>query len=188
MNPHFSPIYTLKNLGAAISLLAVPVDESAVPKLRELSVSAARRRAPFIIDGVLIRALANPHGTTTALAYRLEENGRSLVYASDAGYPSEGPTDATIALYSGADVLVHDCTYSPEDRAERLARGFSSYVDAVTAAVRAHVKHLVMFHYDQDYADDFVDELKARCRSELDARGGQAIGLTAAREGLTLAI
>ena len=188
MNPHFSPIYTLKNLGAAISLLAVPVDESVTPRLRELSVSAGKRKAPFIVDGVLIRALANPHGTTTALAYRLEENGRSLVYASDAGYPSEGPTEAMISLYGDADILVHDCTYSPEDRANRLARGFSSYVDAVTAAVRAHVKHLVMFHYDQDYADDFVDELEVRCRAELDARGGQAIKLTAASEGLTIAI
>src|SRR5262245_64980588 len=59
-----------------------------------------------------------------------------LVYASDAGYPPEGPTDAMLSLYEGADVLIHDCTYSPEDRAQRLGRGFSSYVDAVDAAVR----------------------------------------------------
>ena len=185
MNPHFSPIYTLKNLGAAISILAVPVEG---PQLRDLSNSAARRRAPFIINGVLIRALANPHGTTTALAYRLQESGRAVVYASDAGYPPEGPTEAMIALYRDADVLIHDCTYSPEDRAERLSRGFSSYVEAAAAAVRAGVKHLVMFHYDQDYADDFVDELKGRCRAELDAHGGGAISLTAAREGLTITI
>ena len=185
MNPHFSPIYTLKNLGAAISILAVPVDE---PKLRNVTSSTTRRRAPFILDGVLIRALANPHGTTTALAYRLEEGGHSLVYASDAGYPPEGPTDAMLNLYADADVLVHDCTYSPEDRAERLSRGFSSYVEAAAAAVRAKVKHLVMFHYDQDYSDDFVDELKARCRAELDRLGGQSIQLTAAHEGLSMII
>ena len=185
MNPHFSPIYTLKNLGASISILAVPVDE---PKLRDMNSTTARRRAPFVLDNVLIRALANPHGTTTALAYRLQENGRALVYASDAGYPPEGPTEAMLNLYQDADVLVHDCTYSPEDRAQRLARGFSSYVEAVDAAVRANVKHLVMFHYDQDYGDDFVDELKARCRAELDARGGAGIALTAAHEGLVLTI
>ena len=185
MNPHFSPIYTLKNLGAAISILAVPVDE---PKLRNVISSTTKRRAPFILDGVLIRALANPHGTTTALAYRLEESGHSLVYASDAGYPPEGPTDAMLNLYAGADVLVHDCTYSPEDRAERLSRGFSSYVEAASAAVRAQVKHLVMFHYDQDYSDDFVDELKARCRAELDRLGGRSIQLTAAHEGLSMII
>jgi phosphoribosyl 1,2-cyclic phosphodiesterase len=185
MNPHFSPIYTLKNLGASIHILAVPVEEQ---KLRDLSSTTSRRRAPFIIDGCLIRALANPHGTTTALAYRLQEDGRSFVYASDAGYPPEGPSDAMLGLYRDADVLVHDCTYSPEDRAHRLGRGFSSYLEAVDAAVRANVKHLVMFHYDQDYADDYVDELKARCRRELDARGRADCELTAAREGLTLTI
>jgi phosphoribosyl 1,2-cyclic phosphodiesterase len=185
MNPHFSPIYTLKNLGATISILAVPVEEA---KLRDIASTTARRRAPFVVDGVLIRALANPHGSTTALAYRLQEETRALVYASDAGYPPEGPSEAMLNLYRDADVLIHDCTYSPEDRAQRLSRGFSSYVQAVDAAVRAGVKHLVMFHYDQDYGDDVVDELAARCRAELDARGGEAIKLTAAYEGLVIDI
>ena len=53
---------------------------------------------------------------------------------------------------------------------------------------RADVKQLVMFHYDQDYADDFVDELKVRCRAELDARGAAGCGLIAAHEGLTLTV
>jgi phosphoribosyl 1,2-cyclic phosphodiesterase len=185
MNPHFSPIYTLKNLGASISILAVPVEEV---RLRDLSSTTTRRRAPFVIDSMLIRAVANPHGSTTALAYRLQEDNRALVYASDAGYPPEGPTEAVMRLYRDADVLVHDCTYSPEDRAERLSRGFSSYVEAAAAAVAARVKHLVMFHYDQDYSDDTVDELYARCRAELDARGGGGIKLTAAHEGLSLTI
>jgi phosphoribosyl 1,2-cyclic phosphodiesterase len=185
MNPHFSPIYTLKNLGASISILAVPVEE---PRLRDLSSTTTRKRAPFVVDGILIRALPNPHGTTSALAYRLQEDGRSFVYASDAGYPPEGPSKAMLDLYRDADVLVHDCTYSPEDRAQRMSRGFSSYVEAADAAVRARVKHLVMFHYDQDYADDFVDELATRCREALDARGGRDCKLTAAREGMTITL
>lgn len=170
MNPHFSPIYTLKNLGASIDILAVP------------------SQATFQIDGVSVRGLANPHGTTTALAYRLEEAGRSLVYASDAGYPAEGPTDAMLDLYREADVLIHDCTYSPEHRAQRMSRGFSSYMEAADAAVRARARHLVMFHYDQDYADDFVDQLRDRCRAELNSRGAVDLKLTAASEGLTLTI
>jgi phosphoribosyl 1,2-cyclic phosphodiesterase len=169
MNPHFSPIYTLKNLGAGIEILAVP-------------------QQPFTVDGVTVRGMPNPHGTSSALAYRLEENGRALVYAADVGYPTEGASPATIEFYKGADVLIHDSTYTPEDRAQRLQRGQSSYVDAADVAVRAGVKHLVMFHYDQDYGDDMVDEVAQRCRAELDRRGGKNIQLTAAREGLTLTI
>ena len=184
MNPHFSPIYTLKNLGASIQILAVPSDD--IGRADVSSTARIRRVAPLIVEGVTIRALPNPHGTTTALAYRLTENGRSLVYASDAGYPPEGPTDAVLKLYEDADVLIHDCTYTPEDRAQRLTRGFSSYADAADAAARARAKHLVMFHYDQDYSDDMVDENKARCRAELDARGAKDCGLTAAAEGMII--
>jgi phosphoribosyl 1,2-cyclic phosphodiesterase len=171
VNPHFSPLYTLKNLGAQIEICAVPPTESFA-----------------IAEGVTVRALPNPHGTTTSLAYRVEEAGRTLVYASDAGYPSEGPTPQMLDLYKGANVLIHDCTYTPEDRAQRLSRGFSSYVEAADAAARARVDHLVMFHYDQDYSDDFVDGLEKRCRQELDNRGGKNIKLTPAREGLTLTV
>jgi phosphoribosyl 1,2-cyclic phosphodiesterase len=173
MNPHFSPLYTMKNLGAVIELVAV---------------DGAARDPSFDVGGVRVSARLNPHGATRALAFRFEENGRSLVYASDAGYGKDGPTPDVRALYAGADVLIHDCTYTPEDRAERLSRGFSSIADAAAAAVDAKVGKLVMFHYDQDYADDFVDALADRTRKLLDDRGGKDIELIAAREGLTLDI
>ena len=169
MNPQFSPLHTLKNLGATIDIHPVP-------------------DGAFPVAGLTVRALANPHGTTTALAVRLEENGRVFVYAPDAGYPEGGPTAEMLALYKNADVLVHDATYTPEDRAARLSRGFSSYEDAAKAAIAARVKKLVLFHYDQDYGDDFVDEVVRRTRAFLDAHGGQAIELLGAREGLVLTI
>jgi phosphoribosyl 1,2-cyclic phosphodiesterase len=171
MNPHFSPLYTMRNLGAIIGVQAV---------------DGQAKDPSFLCCGVTVRARLNPHGATRALAYRFEENGRSLVYASDAGYPPGGPSDEVRELYAGADVLIHDCTYSPEDRAERIARGFSSIADAAQAACEARVKRLVMFHYDQDYADDTVDALAERTRRLLDEQGGRDIELVPAREGLTL--
>jgi phosphoribosyl 1,2-cyclic phosphodiesterase len=170
MNPHFSPIHTVKNLGAQIALVPVPEGHE------------------FELFGLRVRALSNPHGSTQSLAFRLEEAGRTFVYASDVGYPVAGPTKEMLAHYSGVDVLLHDCTYSPEDRAARVERGFSSWRDAADVAVRAKVKHLVMFHYDQDYTDDIVDGMRDRCRSRLDELGGQHIGLTPAAEGLTIEV
>ena len=168
MNPHFSPIYTLKNLGSIIEFNAVEHGE------------------PFEVGSVRVRAQPNPHGATTALAFRLEEDGKSFVYASDVGYLESGPSQAMLELYGGADVLLHDCTYTPQDQETRRNRGFSSYADAADAAVRAEVKRLIMFHYDQDYSDDKVDELYAACRAELDRLGGGKIELTAAAEGMSI--
>lgn len=171
MNPHFSPIYTLKNLGASIEFAGVTPG------------------TPFEVEGVTVRAQANPHGSTTALAFRFEEAGRSFVYASDVGYPEGiGPGQAALDLYHRADVLLHDCTYSPEEQETRRERGFSSFVDAARAAASARVKKLVMFHYDQDYSDDFVDTCKARCRQALDDFGATDCELVAAAEGMELDI
>jgi phosphoribosyl 1,2-cyclic phosphodiesterase len=170
MNPNFSPIYTLKNLGAALEVHAVVPGQ------------------PFAIGALTVTARPNPHGSTTALAFRIEEAGRSFVYASDVGYPDTGPTPGISALYRGAHVLLHDTTYTPALQATRRNRGFSTYEDAADVAVAAAVERLVMFHYDQDLADTDVDTVRDACRAALDRRGGEAIGLVAAAEGDELEI
>jgi phosphoribosyl 1,2-cyclic phosphodiesterase len=171
MNPNFSPLYTLRNLGASFEVRAIapasPID---------------------LAGGVNVSCVPNPHGSTTSLAFRIQEGDRSFVYASDAGYGANGPSAEAMKLYKGATVLLHDTTYTPEHQAKRRNRGFSSYVDAARAAIAAKVEQLVMFHYDQDYTDHDVDNLRDGCRTELDRNGGAAIALTAAAEGLELAV
>jgi phosphoribosyl 1,2-cyclic phosphodiesterase len=168
MNPHFSPIYTLRNLGAQLAFTSVVPGET------------------LAVADVALTAVANPHGSTTALAFRLESGGRSIVYASDVGYLASRPSPEALALYRGADLLIHDSTYTPEDQASRRSRGYSSWADAAGAALAAGVKHLALMHYDQDYGDDVVDAMRDACRQELDRQGGQGIRLTAAAEGLEL--
>src|SRR4029077_720308 len=125
-------------------------------------------------------------GRAGALAFRIEEEGRSVVYASDAGYPAEGPPPASLALYENADVLIHDSTYTPEDRRRYPDRGLSSIEEAVAVAVRAAVKTLVLFPYDQDSSDSDGDDALTRARKFLDEQGGAAIKLVAASEGASL--
>jgi len=168
MNPNFSPLYTLKNLGATFDVRAVVPGE------------------PFMAGSIRVIARPNPHGSTTALAFRLEEGGRSFVYASDAGYADGGPSKDVLELYRGATVMLHDSTYTPADQATRRNRGFSSYEQAADAAIAAGVGTLVTFHYDQDYADTDVDALRDACRAYLDAHGGERIALVAAAEGMEL--
>ncbi len=170
MNPNFSPLYTLKNLGAAFEVRAVVPGE------------------PFTVGGVRVTAQPNPHGTVTALAFRLDEGGHSFVYAPDVGYGPGGPSPEVLALYRGADALLHDTTYTPGDHAARQSRGFSSYEQAADAAIAAGVRRLITFHYDQDYSDADVDALAAACRRYLDAHGGRAIELVTAAEGLELTL
>jgi phosphoribosyl 1,2-cyclic phosphodiesterase len=170
MAPQYFPVQTLKNMGASIEIAAIA------------------EGAPFQVAGCTVRARTNPHGRTGALAFRIEDGGRAVAYASDAGYGPGGPPPASIDLYRGADVLIHDSTYTPEDGRRYADRGYSSVEDAVVAAVAGAVKRLVLFHYDQDYSDADVDALCARGRRLLDERGGRSIELVAAVEGATLSV
>ncbi|HET9483573.1 MAG TPA: MBL fold metallo-hydrolase [Xanthomonadales bacterium] len=167
MDPNFSPLQSLKNFSARFDVRAAPCGE------------------PFDAEGLTVTAREHAHGTTTALAFKIVEDGKTFVYASDVGQPhADAPPSAeTVAFFRGADVLLHDTTYRPADQATRRNRGFSSYEDAAHAAAAAKVGRLVMFHYDQDYSDDDVDEIQQSCRAALDARGAKSVGLVAAREG-----
>ena len=168
MAAQFFPVQSYRNMGAHIEMRAIPED-------REVRVGAAK-----------ITAHPNPHGPTQVMAFRIEADGKTLVYASDVGYESGSPPEDTLAIYRGADLLIHDSTFTPEDRAQRMSRGLSSLDDAVDAAARAQAKRLALFHYDQDYSDHDVDELVARGRRLLDTRGAQTVEILGAAEGLTL--
>jgi phosphoribosyl 1,2-cyclic phosphodiesterase len=170
MDPNFSPLQSLKNFSAAFDVKSIPPGTA------------------IEAEGLTITSREHPHGSASALAFRIEEAGRSFVYASDVGYGEAGPDADAIAFYKDADLLLHDTTYRPSDQATRRNRGFSTYEDAAAAAIAAGAKKLVMFHYDQDYTDEDVDDLLAAARAELDRRGGKAIELVPAREGEELAI
>lgn len=169
MAAQYFPVQSFRNMGATLELRAVKIGHT------------------FTVGSARVTARWNPHGhRARALAFRIEERGRTLVYASDAGYGPDGPTREILDLYRGADLLIHDSTFTPEDRAERVARGLSSLVDAVDAAVRAEVKRLALFHYDQDYADHDVDQLVERGRRMVAERGAGPIEIIGAAEGLSI--
>jgi phosphoribosyl 1,2-cyclic phosphodiesterase len=168
MAAQYFPVQTIKNMASTIDVKAVPEDRT------------------FPVGSALVSAHAIPHGPTMALAFRIEEGGKVLAYASDAGYDINGPSEPVLALFRRADLLIHDATFTPEDRAARLHRGLSSVDDAVDAAVAGNVRRLALFHYDQDYTDHDVDQLMVRARSRLADNGAAKIELIAAAEGLSV--
>ncbi len=171
MNPHFSPVHSLRNLGAKIEF-------KATQKSMEIMVEDLRITACFV-----------PHGKCSAVAYRLDQGASSVVYVPDVGYTDRVLPREVERLYRGATYLIHDTTYTPEEQQTRVGRGYSSIADAARVAAQCEAQTLVMIHYDQDYTDELVDRLESRCREFLDQEpGGTAVKLVASREGLTLRI
>lgn len=131
---------------------------------------------PFEAGGFRVRPfpLNHPQG---ALGYRVEARGAAVVYATDSE-PDHGPLDARlIEAAAGADLLLMDSTFSPEEASGRVGWGHSSWADCVRIAQAAGVRKLVLFHHDPMHDDDVLDRKEAWVRERFPAA-------VCAREGM----
>ena len=145
----------------------------------------------FAVAGLNCRSIPLSH-PNYGYGFRLSEGDRSLGFLPDNELSYVHPGGKTFEEYveflSGADVLVHDAEYLPEEY-ERFSRGWghSMYLDTVRLAVEARVDRLVMWHLNQDRADDKVDEMAESARRAADD-AGSGVTCIMARTGLELKI
>jgi len=120
---------------------------------------------PFSVGSVSIRHTMGSHPQGVAVL-RLEGRERSIVIATD-HEAGNAETDARLVeLASGADVLVHDAQYTPEElRTTRKGWGHSSFESAVRAAQDAGVTQLVLTSHDPARSDTEVDGLRSMARA-----------------------
>jgi len=112
--------------------------------------------------GVTISAALHPH-PGCAHSYRVEEDGKVLVYCTDVEH-GEGIDPEVVAIARDADLLIHDAQYTPEELQEKKGWGHSSWVQAVEVAEQAGVKRLALYHHDPEHNDDFMREIERKCR------------------------
>jgi len=125
-----------------------------------------------------------PHCGPT-VGYRVEWGGKVAVYVSDHQAPIglDSFAESVLELAEGADLLVHDAQYTPEEFAEKAHWGHCTVDYAVDLATEAEVKTLVLFHHDPAHDDGRLDQLL-----ELAQTRGRRAGLEvlSAYEGLVL--
>ncbi len=118
---------------------------------------------------VVVRKLNHPGGS---LGYRLEERGNVLVYATDTEQV-EGIDPEALNLARGADVLIYDSMYAPEqylglwDDIPRQCWGHSTWEGAVELAQAANVKRLVLFHHGNE--DSVVADIEKQAQEKFPA-------------------
>jgi len=118
---------------------------------------------PWTVGGLTITAgwLNHPQGVT---AYRLDSESGSVVFATDVERGDPVSDAALSKLAAGADVLIHDAQYSPDDIDAHRGWGHSTWEDGVAAAEDAGVDQLVLVSHDPVRSDDEVDELLEKAR------------------------
>jgi len=117
----------------------------------------------LIGDETIVRVaeLRHPGG---CLGFRLENNGSVFTYCTDSSHEEGQLTPNVIELARNADVLVHDAHFSLEQRERFPDWGHSSWLEAAQVAVEASVGCLVLFHYDPDSSDDYMENVLEKAR------------------------
>ena len=110
-------------------------------------------------DGVQIQTswLNHPQG---CMGFRMETKDGVLVYATD-NEPGDAAFDKSVRkLAEGADVLIYDAQYLPEEyAAEKRGWGHSHWREAVNVVLESGAKELVLFHHDPDHTDVVIDKI-----------------------------
>ncbi len=152
----------------------------------------------FNLDGAIITTKILKH-TLPSMAYRVDLNGMSMVYATDhepLRLPDPRPDallgddviDATLVkMAQNADMLIHDAQYSAAEMNDKVGWGHSSVEVAVDTAIKANVKCLVLYHHDPAHDDEAIDGLLQVGR-ERAALLGSNLKVIAAGDGLKLEI
>jgi len=145
-----------------------------------------------------------------AIGYRIDLDGASVVYASDTAPftdillehefihrpPRPGdplaPADAAklvamraalVELCRGADLVIYDTQFTPEEYRQKPHWGHSTPDDAIAVALDAGAKSLALYHHAPNRSDDAQDEILRSYRERL---RGADLQLTCAYEGLEI--
>ena len=116
-------------------------------------------------DGVKIKTayLNHPQG---CLGFRLETKEGVLVYATDNEPGDEKFDKAVRKLAEGADILIYDAQYLPEEyEARRRGWGHSHWREAVNVVMESGAKELILYHHDPEHTDAIVDKVVENARS-----------------------
>ncbi|MCB1173754.1 MAG: MBL fold metallo-hydrolase [Leptospiraceae bacterium] len=124
-------------------------------------------------------------------SYRLEEDGKVLIFGSDAEFKLEDMDiiDSYIDYFRDADVLIFDTQYTFEEQLQRIDWGHSSASIATDIALKSNVKKLVLFHHDPSYTDAKLDEVflrSLRYREMMDHTRSSQLEILIAYEGLEI--
>lgn len=153
----------------------------------------------------------NVHHPGVTYGYRIKVKDKTIVYVSDneclfldrsieqrIGEFSEAEQrlihrmrdeerTTELKFMSGADILIHDAQYTPEDYEAKRGWGHSCYIDTVNTAMDAGVKQLYLYHHDPNYTDEQVEVIHRNALALIKDRRSD-LGCHVAREGLVVSL
>jgi ribonuclease BN (tRNA processing enzyme) len=116
--------------------------------------------------------------------------GAVVAYISDHQQPMDGSfkvPESVLELCDGADLVIHDAQYMPDEFEEKKHWGHCTVDFAVQVAKESGAKALSLFHHDPGHGDDAVDRVLDRAMARRNGSGFPS-EIMAASEGLTVSL
>ncbi len=161
------------------------------------------REEEITVAGLRVTTHFMNHPVLT-LGYRISDGVKTIIYSGDhepyydvigeAGSSLseeeaqdiraivETQYERLIEFFQGADLLVCDAAYSPEEYPSHRGWGHSSTDHAVDWAIAAGVKTLALFHHEPTHDDPKLDEMEAYAVQRALVKGGAGLRIITARE------
>ncbi len=187
--PFFKPLYIK---GTQINMLGSPVAQESIKQIISKTMQAPNFPVRFEdmkaeisyigacpdwfkIKGLSIAAVHLSH-PNQGLGYKFTEDNKSFVFITDNElthtHPGGLKFEDYIEFAKGADLLIHDSEYLPEEYAKFTKTwGHSVYLDSLTLALEAGVKRFGLFHHNQERTDEQVDMMVLDCKRILKEKG-----------------
>lgn len=140
------------------------------------------------------------HHSKGTLAFKFEENGKSVVYMTDNEIfydhkhdiePSKdqiaSKNKELIEFCKNCNYLIHDSMYKLQDFDSKIGWGHSNNISLAIFGMVANVKNIVLFHYEPDYTDEIIDKIIQETKKYLEMNESK-INLIASYEKMELDI
>ncbi|MCI4626946.1 MAG: MBL fold metallo-hydrolase [Candidatus Magnetoovum sp. WYHC-5] len=142
----------------------------------------------------------------TCFGYKVEENGKYIFYTGDheqffefrnteggtklaqkyEGTVKEERAEGEVDFVKGVDLLIADSQYLEEEYVEKAGYGHSTVSQTLDLAIKAQVKHLVLFHHEPVRSDDALDNILEMVKQKAIQEGSPDMKITIAEEGIEI--
>lgn len=187
--PFFKPLYIK---GTQINMLGSPVAQESIKQIISKTMQAPNFPVRFEdmkseisyivacpdwfkIKGLSITPVHLSH-PNQGLGYKFTEDSKGFVFITDNElthmHPNGLKFEDYIEFARGADLLMHDSEYLPEEYAKFTKTwGHSVYLDSLALALEAGVKRFGLFHHNQERTDEQIDKMVLDCRRIIKEKG-----------------
>jgi len=119
---------------------------------------------PLTIGDFTVTGIPSVH-PGGSVVYRLENSGRSLVYATDYEYEEDKAEDL-IRFSEGCDLLLFDAQYTDEEFEARRGFGHSTVAQGMTVMEKSGAKSIRFVHHDPRHTDEFLRKMEEPVKSD----------------------